>query len=279
MNNKKTAGIILSISILFFLFSLVKKNDSSGNSLKSVLLNPGVKDQIQALILQSPDEILTIRNDGKSWICEKKGIYTKASDKNVNNLINYLTTIRNMYKISDTKDGKIPLNLTEESAFIITVIADNGKPAARLFFGNTDSLTSRINVSSEKSRNSYEVQDDFSPYLKTDLNFWTVPEIFFSIKNPSNLKLNKNDLYTLQSLRHGQVLDTDSLPNNCVKVRRIFIKGQLEDSQTVDFYEKYTPDGKEYFYIQHLEPEVFNNNAVYSLSQWTYQRITKLLPE
>ena len=67
-----------------------------------------------------------MRNENDVWLCEKQGIFTFADKKTVNNLIADLTKIRSMYKISDTIEAKIDLNLTEDSASIITVIDDSG---------------------------------------------------------------------------------------------------------------------------------------------------------
>lgn len=266
-------------SFLLFLFSFFKVNKTENKAIKSALVNPSYSERIKTLIIQNPQELLTLRKQENYWTCEKSGIYTFADTKTIENFTAYLTKIRNMYKISDSKDAKIDLKLTEDSAVIITIIDENSKILSKLYFGNEDALTSRIPVTTEKGKICYETQDDFSPYLKTDLNFWAVPEIFFAIKNPSNLNLSASDLHTFQSLRHGKVFESTSLPVNAQFVKSITLYGQYDSSQRIDFYE-YTArkkEGKNYLYTLTVEPQSFYNNAIFELSSWTYDKIKELL--
>lgn len=268
-----------TFSFLLFLFSFFKVNKTENKAIKSALVNPSYSEKIKTLIIQNPQELLTLRKQENYWTCEKSGIYTFADTKTIENFTSYLTKIRNMYKISDSKDAKIDLKLTEGSAVIITIIDENSKILSKLYFGSEDSLTSRIPVTTERGKICYETQDDFSPYLKTDLNFWTVPEIFFAIKNPSNLKLSVSDLHTFQNLRHGKIFESTSLPVNAQFVNSITLYGQYDSSQRIDFYE-YTArqeEGKHYLYTLTVEPQIFYNNAIFELSSWTYDKIKELL--
>lgn len=282
MKSSKLNSFLIATTFISFLlcilsFITVKKGERS--AVKSALLNPAYKDKVQALIIQSTEDIITLRNENNWWTCEKQGIYTYADTKTIENLISNLTKLRNLYKISDRIDAKVSLNLTDDTARIVTVIDNRGNSVSKLYFGFDDSLTSRINTSTERGKVSYETEDDISPYLKTDLNFWTIPEIFFAVKNPSNLSLSKNDLHTLKSLRHGKIHSSIKLPVDCTRVNSVLIKGQYNISQKIDFYFHQTVDGPEYFYTQNIEPEIINNNAVFEISQWTYDRITKLLKQ
>lgn len=266
-------------SFLLFLFSFFKVNKTENKAVKSALVNPSYSERIKTLIIQNPQELLTLRKQENYWTCEKSGIYTFADTKTIENFTAYLTKIRSMYKISDSKDAKIDLKLTEDSAVIITIIDENSKILSKLYFGNEDALTSRIPVTTEKGKICYETQDDFSPYLKTDLNFWAVPEIFFAIKNPSNLNLSASDLHTFQSLRHGKIFESTLIPVNAQCVKSITLYGQYDSSQRIDFYE-YTArkeEGKNYLYTLTVEPQSFYNNAIFELSSWTYDKIKELL--
>lgn len=279
MNKLRISLIIFTVfSSVLFLLSFCSQKDNAPKPVQSALLNPSYKNSIQTIIIQTPESLLTMRKENDVWLCEKQGIFTFADKKTVNNLIANLTKIRSMYKISDTIEAKIDLNLTEDSASIITVIDDSGKPAAKIYFGDSDTLTARINLRSEKSRICWETADDFSPYLKTDLDFWTIPEIFFAIKEPVNLKISDANLHTLLSLRHGKIYPSTQLPSGVQKERTFELKGPLNTKQIVEFYSLNTPEGKDYFYIQHINDEEFMNNAIYELSGWTYNRLTALLP-
>lgn len=280
MKNRKI-NLFLSFTTVFsfflfcFSFSAGKKN--SVNSIKSALVNPSYSENIEKIIVQSSQEILVLKSEGKWWSCENRGIKTFADKKTVSNFIKNLSKIRNMYKISDSLNGRIGLGLTEGSAQIVTVVGSNGKILSKLYFGASDSLSSRITVAAEKGKICYETEDDFSAYLKTDVNFWSIPEIFFAIKNPSNLKLSSADLHTLLSLRHGKIYGANAFPENAVFEKSITLFGQYDSLQRVDFYKSKAQEGFEYFYSQTVEPQVVKDNAVFEVSSWTYERLQKIL--
>ena len=280
MKKNKLNSILAAVcaaSFVLFLVSFCSTSKTKPKSVESALLNPAYIEKVSAVLIQSPEEIISIKQENSQWAAEKQGIYTYADTKQIKSLLKNLTKIRKMYKISDKEQGKIELSLTQDSARIITVIDNRGIAVAKLYFGSTSSLTSRINVRSEKGRNCYETEDDISPYLNTDLDFWTVPEIFFAIKEPSNLNIDSSSIKTLLALRHGKIMSSAVLPPNSVKIDSILLKGQYNSSQKIDIYEYSGQDSREYFYIQHIQDEFINNNALYEISQWTYERLKKLL--
>ncbi len=263
-------------SFVLFLFSF-KFTFTQNKPIQSALLNPSYRTKIQTLIIQTPSQIVTLSKKENQWECSVYDTVTFADTKTVENLIKNLTKIRNMYKISDKIAAKSELNLTEESANIITVIDSNQIPVTKLYFGSEDSLTSRINVTTEKGKISYETHNDISPFLTADLDFWTTGEIFFAIKNPSNLSLTKDELHTLLSLRHGNVLNHASLSTALKPVFSATIFGQYESSHRLDFYYEKTSEGDIYYYTQKISPEIINDNAVYELSTYTFDKIKSLL--
>ena len=266
---------VFSFFLFCFSFSAEKKN--SVKSIKSALVNPSYSENIEKIIIQSPQEILVLNSERKWWSCENRGIKTFAEKKTVSNFIKNLTKIRNMYKISDSINGRMELGLIEGSSQIVTVVGSNGKILSKLYFGASDSLSSRITVATEKGKICYETEDDFSIYLKTDVDFWSIPEIFFAIKNPSNLKLSSADLHTLLSLRHGKIYGANAFPENAVFEKSVTLFGQYDSLQRVDFYKRKTQEGFEYFYSQTVEPQVIKDNAVFEVSSWTYERLQKIL--
>ena len=282
MNMKKINRFLFCTTVfsaVLFLFSFTAGKKTQVKSVKSALLNPSYNSKISALIIQNPEEVLTLRKQKNFWSAEKSGILTFADTKTVENFTTYLTKIRNLYKISDGKDAKTELNLTEDSATIVTVIDENGRIVSKLYFGADDALTSRITLAAEKGKNCFETEDDFSPYLKTDLDFWAVPEIFFAIKNPSNLNLSPADLHTLQSLRHGKILpSSSSVLKNLEIENSVTLYGQYDSFQRIDFYEyEDAKEGKLYFYTQKIEPQEIKDTAVFEVSSWTYDKIKELL--
>lgn len=280
MKNKKI-NFFLSFTTIFsfflFCFSFFAGKKNSVNSIKSALVNPSYNENIEKIIIQSPQKILVLKSEGKWWSCESRGIKIFADKKIVSNFTKNLTKIRNMYEISDSTNGRLELGLIEGSAQIVTVVGPNGKILSKLYFGASDSLSSRITVAAEKGKICYETEDDFSVCLKNDANFWSIPEIFFAIKNPSNLRLSSADLHTLLSLRHGKIYGENAFPKNAVFEKSVTLFGQYDSLQRVDFYKRKTQEGFEYFYSQTVEPQVVKDNAVFEVSSWTYERLQEIL--
>lgn len=280
MKNKKVNLILLGttfLSFLLFIFSFFAVDSNSVKSVKSALVNPADSENIQKIIISSPEAILTIQKEKNWWICESGGVRTFAHEKTILNLIDNLTKLRNMYKISDSVHGKENLDLVEGSAQIITVAGVDGRIFSKLYFGSSDSLTARIAVASERGKMCYETEDDFSVYLKTDLNFWSVPEIFFSINNPANLSLSSEDLHLLLSLRHGQIFCSEPVPKDAVFEKSLTLFGQYDSFQRVDFYSLPQDGDILYLYTQTLSVDDENCNAVFEVSRWTFERLLRLL--
>lgn len=281
---KKNVLTKIFFSLFVFSFTLFMISFCTGTevrspkSVNSALVNPAHRENIRIILIQSPQGIISLKNENDIWSAEEQGIHTFAEEKNIESLIKNLTKIRKMYKISDSLEAKIDLSLTQDSAKIITIIDNRGLVVSKLYFGLQTALTSRINLCTENAKVCYETEDNISAYLHTDIDFWTKPEIFFAVKNPSNLNIPAADLSTLLSLRHGKVLLSQNVPYGCTRIDSVTLIGQFNSFQTVDFYSRKNDDGTdEYFYIQHIEPETITNNAVYEISGWTYSRLTTLL--
>lgn len=264
-------------SFLLFLISVFQVNKNEQKSVKSALINPSYRENIGTLLIQTPQEIITLRYVEDFWIVEKQGTNTFADKKIVDELIKNLTKLRNLYKISDKYEARIDLNLTEEGSKIVTALDTRGRAVAKLYFGLEDSLTSRLAVASQNAKLSYETEDDFSTFLTTDLDFWTEKEIFFAIKNPSNLNISSSSLEKLLSLRHGKVRLSTERPEKASFIRSISLLGQYESSERVDIFVKEEKDRVQYFYTHKILPQVIEDNAVYEISSWTYESLTGLV--
>ena len=114
-------------------------------------------------------------------------------------------------------------------------------------------------------------------FLKTDLEYWTIPEIIL-IKEPINVPLTKENLNTLISLRHGKIHEY-SVNKKYKKINSIEIEDSFNQRQVIDFYEE-EKEEECIFYTQKLYPNsIENQNSMYELSKWTYDRLFKLLRE
>lgn len=269
--------ITASISFILFCVSFTAGRRTSPRPVQSALLNPSVREKISLVLIQEKDKQLVLKSSEGRWFCESDGITTSANPELVNIFLDRLSKIRKMYKISDRKEAMAELGLAGDDSKTVVLVDSAQKTAARLSFGQEDSLTSRIAVATLGGKVSYETENDVSPYLYADINFWTEPEIFFAIKNPSNLSLSESDLHTLLSLRHGKILSRAELPLNAEKTRSAVLIGQYNFSQRVNFYRCLNNGTEEYFYTQDFYPNTLDANALYEISGWTYQRLIGLL--
>ncbi|WP_147614745.1 hypothetical protein [Treponema pectinovorum] len=279
MNSKKLNKILCCFAIFsfsLFLISIFAVKKVEQKSIKSALVNPSYKEKIGTIFIKDSQETITLRFLEDFWILEKKGINTFADKKNVEELIRNLSKIRSMYKISDNYKSRIDLKLTDEDAKILIVIDKSGNIISKLYFGEEDFLTSRLTVASQKSKVSYQTENDLSIFLNCDLDFWTEKEIFFAVKNPSNLNINTSSLESLLNLRHGKIsLDFDK--TKATFVRSISLLGQYETQERIDIFLTDENGTEQYFYSHQLTPKIIESNSYYEISQWTYEKLISLV--
>lgn len=268
-----------SISFIVFCISFAATERMRPKPVESALLNPSARDKISLAIIQDSALHIVLKSVNGKWLCESNGVTVSADTKLVSSFLEKLSKIRKMYKISDRKDTMSELGLKDEDAKSVVLLDSEGKTAVKLCFGQENALTSRIAVASSGGKVSYETENDISSYLSADINFWAAPEIFFAIRNPSNLNLSDADLHTLLSLRHGKILARANLPLDAEKAGSVTLMGQYNASQRVDFYRNAANGINEYYYIQEFFPDALDFNALYEISEWTYSRIMGLLSQ
>ena len=267
------------ISFLFCIFALFFSENTSQKSINSSLLNPKFSNSVCSILINHNDECIELSFDNKInlWICKKDNIITYANIKQINEFIDKLSNIQSMYKISDNKKDFESLLLQNPNSINVILKNKEGNSLTNLHFGLQDNLTSRISVRADKSNDCYEINNVFSSFLKTDLEYWTIPEIIL-IKEPINVPLTKENLNTLISLRHGKIHEY-SVNKKYKKINSLEIEDSFNQRQIIDFYEE-EKEEECIFYTQKLYPNsIENQNSMYELSKWTYDRLFKLLRE
>ena len=139
-NNKILIGLAAFL-ILLYLMSFTKSCTSkdSRERIKTSLVNPKYKDSITSFELEDASGSLLLTNNGQFWTAGS----LPASPERIQNLLENLTSIRNLYKISDKINKNSSFGLTNGTEFHLRYNTADGT-FHELIFGNQDfSLSSR----------------------------------------------------------------------------------------------------------------------------------------
>ena len=214
--NKILIGLTAFLAVIYFL-SFTKSCSSADKreNVKTALLNQKYKDSISSFEFQDASGKLTIINKGSFWaICDSEGNeILPASSERLENLINNLTTIRNLYKISDKINQNSTFGLTNGTEFHLRYYTENG--FHELIFGNQDfSLSSRY-MMTEKSTQVYEIDSSLDSYLSSSIQNWSEPTIISQlvlgkIKAEDVQRSPVSDVQKLLDLRHCGAVTEDT---------------------------------------------------------------------
>lgn len=219
--NNKILIIIASILIILYVLSFTRACTSKDDreKIKTSLVNQKYKDSITSFELQDSAGEIKITNKGDFWTVGT----LPASEQRMQAFINNLTTIRNLYKISDKINKNSTLGLTTGTEFHLKY--STADTFHELIFGNQDfSLSSRY-MMTEKSTQVYEIDSSLDTYLTTSMQSWAEPliisQLVFGKITPQDIQrttvINQNhhseisDPQKLLDLRHGGIPGEEEL--------------------------------------------------------------------
>ena len=191
-NKAKSDKILQILTVLTVLLSCLyvisfTRSFSSADKrekVKTALVNQKYKDSINSILLQDTSGCIELSLDQGFWNIRSLTQETSslpASKERVNNLLEELIKVRNLYKISDKINKNSSLGLTNGTEFHIryTYNSENSDKGSfrELIFGNQDfSLSSRY-MMTEKSTAVYEIDSSLDTFLTTSIQNWTEPFI------------------------------------------------------------------------------------------------------
>ena len=292
--NKLLIALTAFLAISYFLS--FTKSCSSGDrreKIKSALVNQKYLENISFITLQDASGALELNNYKGFWTLQRLSDYTSSqlqttpsiplSPERVNNFLNELTNIRNLYKISDKITKNSSLGLNSGTEFHITYAIPDSKGDTEgfreLIFGNQDfSLSARYLMTGESTQ-VYEIDDSMDIYLTTSVT-QKEADGRTSIKK---ISADKADLEKLLELRHGglpeisEILlsaesdgrqpDTEIEIENGNKSKIILEIFSLsgEESSFVVKVRYFKPDADAAFYTSYSK-----------ISAWTYNKIKEI---
>ena len=306
-NSKILIAVAAILTITYFL-SFTKSCSSADKreKVKTALVNQKYKESIKEILLQDVTGSIKLTNEGDFWtvarITESQNeplqlrIDLPASQERINNLLEELTKIRNLYKISDKINKNSSLGLTNGTEFHIRYTCDDST-FRELIFGNQDfSLSSRYMMTGENTQ-VYEIDSSLDTYLTTSVQNWTEPfiisrqvlntdiqSIAVTFTDETNHKtLNKLDgnsaeANKLLDLRHGGLPTNDQILD--IKDTLITLKLEIEngDKTSIKMNIKPFDSGETYLvetvYYDSEGWQIYNSYS--TISSWTYNKIKEI---
>lgn len=309
--NKLLIALTAFLAISYFLS--FTKSCSSGDrreKIKSALVNQKYLENISFITLQDASGALELNNYKGFWTLQRLSDYTSSqlqttpsiplSPERVNNFLNELTNIRNLYKISDKITENSTFGLSNGTEFHLRYYTDSG--FHELVFGNQDFALSSRYLMTEKSTQVYETDSSLDPYLTSSLQSWAEPYLISraaalstDIQSTSVIFTNPeenggkktaliSDINKLIELRHGGGVSESERESikNLTPSMEIFLENGDKSSIKLEICPS---ENQDISYI--VKAEYFNNQPAtnskspyytsYSkISSWTYNKIKEI---
>ena len=288
-NTKILIGLTAFLSLLYLMsFTKSCTSKDSRERLKTSLVNPKYKDSITSFELEDAAGSLTINYNGQFWTAGS----LPASPERIQNLLENLTTIRNLYKISDKITQKSTFGLTNGTEFHLRY--NTADTFHELIFGNQDfSLSSRY-LMTEKNTQVYEIDNTLDKYFSTSLQSWAEPFIISQvvlgkikaddiqrtqvINHEENHISSVSDLQKLLDLRHGGYpnFTPDELNEVTSEKPQITINLELGNKNEIEIQLYKSKNENDFIVLTEYKSQkdtapVFTSAS--KISSWTYNKI------
>lgn len=288
-NTKILIGLTAFLTLLYLMsFTKSCTSKDSRERIKTSLVNPKYKDSITSFELEDAAGSLTINYNGQFWTAGS----LPASPERIQNFLEDLTTIRNLYKISDKISQKSTFGLTNGTEFHLRYNTEDS--FHELIFGNQDfSLSSRY-LMTEKNTQVYEIDNTLDKYLSTSLQSWAEPFIISQvvlgkikaddiqrtqvIKHEENHISSISDPQKLLDLRHGGYPDftTDELNKVTLEKPQLTITLELGNKNEIEI-QLYKSENENDFIVLTEYKSQKDTSPVFTsaskISSWTYNKI------
>lgn len=282
--------IAVILTVTYFLSFLRTTDKSKKNGVKSALVNEKYLPSISRFIIKG-DNILSIQNNGKFWTITENnsGNSIPADEKIINNFLSELTTIRNMYKISDKNNSKSNFSLSDGSEITLRYYySDKAEDFYDIIFGGHDFSNNSRYIMSGKNTAVYEIDTNLDSYITTSVQFWSEPFIisssaaelkngiketdvqaFFCNEGESPL-LKKDFPAKLLELRHGGIAENFEEAEN-----KNILNFNIQLGNKKDIYFSVYETSNESYY--NIKADYGNYTAYYKISAWTYKSIREMM--
>ena len=301
----KTSGILILIAAfltVLYALSFTKSCSSSDNreKVKTALVNQKYKDTINSFILHDATGALELSKEGDFWtvrdlLQNESALTVPASHERLENLLNELIKVRNLYKISDKINKNSSLGLNNGTEYHLRYSYDEGSSYRELVFGNQDfSLSSRYLMTGESTQ-VYEIDSSMDAYLTTSIQSWTEPYILSrEAASSADIQTVKilitegeirktgriEDIQKLTELRHGGTPSAEEYKaiQTITPAAELEIENGNKSKATLKIYELPAAEGTYVVKADYYKPDA--KTPFYSsyskISTWTYNKIKEI---
>ena len=155
------------------------RNPSAPKAFQSALLNPAYMPDVDRIDIWQGASAVTLEKTDGQWTVTGEQMTFRADEKLVQNLLVATSSVRNMYRISDS-DGR------PSSASVGLSFSHGGTVYTKAHFFGENALTGRVMLAVSSQDALYETENDLSPFLHPTVRHWAKPELVQSVVVPQS---------------------------------------------------------------------------------------------
>ena len=286
----KSRYLISTTAVLFITYLLSFTNlfkSSNKKAFKTALLNPKYKNEVTSIELSQGNSQIFLEKISDFWTVKttQNDFSAPADSKRIENLLEQLSNIINVYKISDKITKSNALGFKNSDSFYIKC---NYKDTfSEYFFGAQDFSKNFRYFMTGKTTAVFQTANQFEAFLTASERYWTEPEIIsktitknISISDIQRIIINdfqntriltpesknfKDYATDLLNLRHGGIYKTE-MAN--IPVLKITLELGNKDEITIEVYNS----SQDNYHVSVRYPKI-NYQADYIISQWTFLKL------
>lgn len=260
------ADIFLALMILAgVVFKIAKIPSKSTFS----ILNQNYSGRIQNIELKTGGNNFNFFNTDNIWMIRYNG---KVYPVNQNYLDNLISASFTQFKGEEKKSLYLDNFDLMQDRDVLTFYLQ-GNAVTEVYFGNINYLTGKICIKSSADSKTFEIQDVFSKFFQTDLNFWVEPSVYASQFTGLDLKSTymfpRRGPLSEKSFSDNQIFDTikKEFSTGAVIWTKIF-----KDSDSSKFYAVQKINVPSY-YSEEQKKLLQEIQFEFTISQSTYQKL------
>lgn len=289
---KCAAAVLIALYAVSFIPAV--RGGNSEQFIQSALLNKKYENTLTEILISQEGSMVRLfrRNETGVWEGERDGAVFPADNEQIGKLIDKLTKVRNMYKISDSRKKWENFALTDRSAVVFTY-KNSDNMSTKIYFGGQNFDKTRRYLRTENRITSYEIDSDFDMFLTAKESFWYDPYIL-----PRNVAASSS-AETIQGVRINGIYYTKKsagFDENCKKFTELrhgelsavprdgkqlyTIEAECGDGLYVHIRVYEAGEGKvlAYSFTDTLSGKEYDYNYAVTVSSWTFGRIEELFP-
>ena len=303
-NNKILIIAAIILTLLYILSFTRTFSQDKRKLVKSALVNNKYSSKISSFQIISGNNSINlnkkISKNKEIWFIQNQDNENilPADSKIVENFIQKLCEVQDMYKISAKINKNNSYGILEDNAFHIFYKTDDNQEQNEIIFGNHDFTKTMRYIMSGKNTTVYQISNNLDSFLNTNLQYWCEPyiiskiyditpetiqkikvvenEISKIITKESSKNQNK-DFVSLTSrmleLRHGGPVIGGQVNIAQIQEQKSQMQLQIENGDKTNIKLLFYPYEEDYC-VNCIYPEF---STLLKISKWTYNKYKEIM--